>query len=120
MSERTLAWLAEAGVIGLVVFGFTIIVLAFLEYDLMVGLGWNPIQNSDVPWPSALAPGPYGWLHVANFVFFGGCLIALAFGLHGGARAGGRGSWLVPHYIRETLGPTGTYAAFETNNSSWR
>src|SRR5215218_8670245 len=96
VSERTLTRLADAGVIGPIVFGLTITVLTFLEYDFMVGLGWDPIQSSDVPWPSGLALGPYGWFQVANFVFFGLTLIAFAVGLHRGVRASGRGLWVGP------------------------
>jgi len=96
LSERTLRRLADVGMIGPIVFGITIIILTFLEYDFITRIGWDPLQESDVAWPSGLALGPYGWLQVANFVLFGVCLIALAFGLHRGVRAGGRGSWVGP------------------------
>jgi hypothetical protein len=94
MSGRTLARLADAGITGPVVFGFTVTVLTFLEYDFMIGLGWDPIYSSAVPWPSALALGPYGYFQVANFVFFGLCLISFGFGLQRGVRAGRRSSWV--------------------------
>jgi hypothetical protein len=84
MSGRTLMRSADAGVIGPVVCGLTITVLTFLEYEFMIGLGWDPIHSSDVPWPSASTLGPLGWLQVANFVFFGVCLISFGFGSIGG------------------------------------
>jgi hypothetical protein len=79
MSGRTLTRLADAGMTGPVVFGLTLTVLTFLEYDFMIGLGWDPIYSSAVPWPSALALGPYGYLQVANFVFFRGVFDLLRF-----------------------------------------
>jgi len=100
MNERTLTRLADAGVVGPIVFGLTTTILTFLEYDFMIGLGWDPVQNSHVPWPSGLALGSYGWFQVANFALFGVCLIPLAFGLHRGVRAGGRESWVGPALYR--------------------
>jgi len=95
MSGRTLTRLADAGVIGPIVFGVMITILTFLEYDFLIGLGWDPIYSSAVPWPSALALGPYGYFQAANFVFFGVCLIS--FGL--GVRAVGRTSWAGPALV---------------------
>ncbi len=86
---------ALGGIIGPIMFGFIVVVLTILQYDFMVGLGWRPFADSDVPWPSGLALGPYGWLQVANFVLFGLLLIVFAIGLHRGVAAG-RGRQSVP------------------------
>jgi hypothetical protein len=99
MSGRTLRRLADAGVIGPIVFGVMITILTFLEYDFMIGLGWDPLYSSAVPWPSALALGPYGYFQVANFVFFGVCLISFGLGLLRGVMAGGRGSRIGPALV---------------------
>ncbi|HKH58309.1 MAG TPA: DUF998 domain-containing protein [Rubrobacter sp.] len=99
MSGRTLTRLADAGVIGPIVFGVMITILTFLEYDFLIGLGWDPIYSSAVPWPSALALGPYGYFQAANFVFFGVCLISFGLGLHRGVRAVGRTSWAGPALV---------------------
>jgi hypothetical protein len=99
MSGRTLTRLADAGLIGPLVFGVIVTMLTFLEYDFMIGLGWDPVHSSDVPWPSALALGPYGYFQVANFVFFGGCLISFGLGLQQGVRAGGRSSRVGPALV---------------------
>ena len=72
---------AVAGMIGPIMFSLLVVSLTFVQYDFMLRLGWQPFQESDVPWPSALALGPYGWLQVANFVLFGLLLIAFAVGL---------------------------------------
>lgn len=73
---------ALAGMIGPVLFALLIFILTLLEYDFLRGLGWHPLHESDVPWPSGLALGPYGWLQVINFVLFGFLLITFARGLH--------------------------------------
>ena len=73
---------ALAGMIGPVLFGFLILLLTLLEYDFMRDLGWHPLRESNFPWPSGLALGPYGWLQVANFILFGFLLILFAIGLH--------------------------------------
>jgi hypothetical protein len=72
---------AVAGMIGPIMFSLLVVSLTLIQYDFMLGLGWHPLQASDVPWPSALALGPYGWLQVVNFVLFGLLLIAFAVGL---------------------------------------
>jgi hypothetical protein len=67
-----------AGMIGPALFALIVVVLTVLQYNFMVGLGWDPVGVSDVPWPSALALGPYGFLQVLNFIFFGIMLIFFA------------------------------------------
>ncbi|HEX2740976.1 MAG TPA: DUF998 domain-containing protein [Rubrobacter sp.] len=84
---------ALAGMIGPAVFAFVAAVLTVAQYGFMVRLGWDPIGASDVPWPSGLALGPFGWLQVLNFVFFGLTLIVFALGLHRGVASG---SWISP------------------------
>jgi hypothetical protein len=32
------------------------------------GLGWQFVGGGQVPWPSSLARGPYGWAQIAIFV----------------------------------------------------
>ena len=65
----------RAGMLGPAVFALIIVVLTVAQYGFMVRLGWDPVGVSEVPWPSALALGPLGWLQVLNFVFFGLTLI---------------------------------------------
>ena len=88
-------WAALAGVVGPPLFGAVIALATLLQYDFLRGLGWHPIDASPVPYPSALALGPYGWLQVANFVLFGLLLLVFAVGLHRGV-GGGRGSKIGP------------------------
>jgi hypothetical protein len=41
-------------------------------------LGWEFVGGEQVPWPSSLACGPYGWLQVATFVITGLLITVLA------------------------------------------
>jgi hypothetical protein len=41
-------------------------------------LGWEFVGGEQVPWPSSLARGPYGWAQVATFVITGMLIVILA------------------------------------------
>jgi hypothetical protein len=90
---------ALAGMIGAAVFAVVVVFLTFAQLGFMLGLGWKPLGASDVPWPSALALGPLGWLQVLNFAFFGITLIIFALGLHRGVAFSGRLSWGGPAFL---------------------
>ena len=49
---------------------------ASLRY--LYGLGWQFVGGGQVPWPSSLARGPYGWAQVATFVITGLLIVILA------------------------------------------
>ena len=42
-------------------------------------LGWEFVGGEQVPWPSSLARGPYGWAQVATFAITGVLIVILAF-----------------------------------------
>jgi hypothetical protein len=42
------------------------------------GLGWQFVGGRQVPWPSSLARGPYGWAQVATFLITGLLIVILA------------------------------------------
>ena len=46
--------------------------------DYLRGLGWEFVGGGQVPWPSSLARGPYGWAQVATFVVTGLLIVILA------------------------------------------
>ena len=46
--------------------------------DYLRGLGWEFVGGGQVPWPSSLARGPYGWVQVATFVITGLLIVILA------------------------------------------
>ncbi|MGH3339971.1 MAG: DUF998 domain-containing protein [Propionibacteriaceae bacterium] len=41
-------------------------------------LGWEFVGGEQVPWPSSLARGPYGWAQIATFVITGLLIVVLA------------------------------------------
>jgi hypothetical protein len=65
-------------------FTFIVIVLTVIQYDLMLGIGWQPVVNPAGAWPSGLALGPYGWAQSLNFAVSGLLLVVFALGLHHG------------------------------------
>ena len=46
--------------------------------DYLQNLGWEFVGGAQVPWPSSLARGPYGWAQVATFVITGLMIVILA------------------------------------------
>lgn len=86
---------ALAGMVGPVLFGTVLLVLSYLQYDFMLGIGWQPLADPAGAWPSGLALGPYGPLQDANFVVSGLLLALFATGLHLGV-TNGRASLLGP------------------------
>ena len=79
---------ALAGMVGPVLFAGVLFALTILQYDFMLGIGWQPLRDPAGAWPSGLALGPYGWAQVANFVLSGILLMIFAAGLHFGAPDG--------------------------------
>jgi Protein of unknown function (DUF998) len=49
---------------------------ASMEY--LRDLGWEFVGGEQVPWPSSLARGPYGWAQVVTFVTTGLLIVVLA------------------------------------------
>ena len=73
---------AFAGTVGPILFGIVLMVLTAVQYDFMIGIGWQPLEDPAGAWPSGLALGPYGWAQVLNFVVSGLLLMLLAVGLY--------------------------------------
>jgi hypothetical protein len=66
-------------------------------------LAWEFVCGEQVPWPSSLARGPYGWAPIATFVITGLLIVILAVG---GARsaAAQAGKWFRGHAARPAGG----------------
>jgi hypothetical protein len=103
---------AFAGMAGPVLFGAILVVLTAVQYDFMVEIGWQPLEDPANAWPSGLALGPYGWMQVLNFVVSGLLLMFLAVGLHLGVD--GRNSRIGP-ILLFVAGAAMALMAFETD-----
>jgi hypothetical protein len=103
---------AFAGMAGPVLFGVILVVLTAVQYDFMVEIGWQPLEDPANAWPSGLALGPYGWMQVLNFVVSGLLLMFLAVGLHLGVD--GRDSRIGP-ILLFVAGAAMALMAFETD-----
>ena len=76
------ATLRRAGVIaGLLAGPFFLISVGlntWASIGYLRGLGWQFVGGEQVPWPSSLARGPYGWAQVATFLITGLLIVILA------------------------------------------
>lgn len=67
-----------AGPFFLIAVGLT----TWASIDYLHWLGWEFVGGGQVPWPSALARGPYGWAQVATFAVTGLLIVILAVAVH--------------------------------------
>lgn len=81
---------ALAGMAGPALFGGGLVTLTALQYDFLLGIGWQPLADPPGVWPSGLSLGPYGWVQNLNFALSGSLLAVFAVGLHRGMREGSR------------------------------
>ena len=89
---------AIAGMAGPVLFVGVLVVLTVVQYDFMLRIGWQPLEDPAGAWPSGLALGPYGWVQISNFVVSGLLLAIFAAGLDHGV-PDGRGSRVGPSLL---------------------
>jgi Protein of unknown function (DUF998) len=81
---------ALAGMVGPVLFTGGLLTLTILQYDFLLGIGWEPLKNPSGAWPSGLSLGPYGLIQDLNFALSGVLLTLFAIGLHRGIRGGSK------------------------------
>ncbi len=79
-----------AGMTGPVLFGGGLVTLTGLQYDFLVGIGWEPLRNPSGAWPSGLSLGPYGWVQDLDFAVSGLLLAVFALGLYRGMAGASR------------------------------
>ena len=70
---------AIAGLTAGPLFLTAVAVNTWASLDFLRGLGWQLVGGKDIPWPSSLAAGPYGWAQIAAFLLAG--IPTLLFGL---------------------------------------
>ena len=99
--------------VGPILFVTVLLALTVVQYDFMLRIGWEPIEDPAGAWPSGLALGPHGWAQTASFVVSGLLLTVFAAGLHLGA-TGGRGSRAGPALL-SLAGVAMALMSFETD-----
>ena len=97
--------------VGPLLFATALLALTVIQYDFMLEIGWQPLEDPAGAWPSGLALGPYGWVQTLTFVLSGILLMLFAAGLHLGTK---RGSWIGPALLF-TAGAAMALMGFETD-----
>jgi hypothetical protein len=69
---------ALAGIVAGPFFLVSVGLNTWASLDYLRGLRWEFVGGEQVPWPSSLARGPYGWAQVATFVITGLLIVILA------------------------------------------
>jgi hypothetical protein len=70
-----------AGMLMYPVFALTVVVLTWLEWDFLYGLGWTVRDSGGVNYPSGLARGDYGIVQSLNFAVLGALGLVFLLGL---------------------------------------
>lgn len=89
--------------------------LTWAELGYLHGLDWGYTKDNPVPWPSATALGPHGWVQVLNFAVAGLLIVtfAHAFQVELRGRVGRVAAWLL--YL---MGVALIVSAFPTDHAS--
>jgi hypothetical protein len=69
---------AIAGLVAGPFFLISVGLNSWASIDYLHRLGWEFVGGEQVPWPSSLARGPYGWAQIATFVVTGLLIVILA------------------------------------------
>jgi len=69
---------ALAGLVAGPFFLISVGLNTWASIDYLHQLGWEFVSGQQVPWPSSLARGPYGWAQGATFVVTGLLIVILA------------------------------------------
>jgi hypothetical protein len=66
------------GLIGPLLFAGMLAALTLLQFDFLLGLGWDPLRDPTFDWPSGNALGPYGIWMTATFLVSGLMMVLFA------------------------------------------
>lgn len=69
-----------SGLIGPILFTVVLTTLTFVQFDFLRGLGWDPLYDATLDWPSGNSLGPYGIWMTLTFILTG--LMMAVFALH--------------------------------------
>jgi hypothetical protein len=75
---------AFAGLVAGPLFLTAVAANTWASLDFLHGIGWQLIGGKDIPWPSSLAVGPYGWVQIAAFLCAGVLTVLFGLGLRHG------------------------------------
>jgi hypothetical protein len=101
---------AVAGLVAGPLFLTDVAANTWASLDFLRGLGWQLIGGKDIPWPSSLAAGPYGWIQIAAFLLAGTLTLLFGLALRQGLPA--RGSSTAAVVLVVTAGAAITASAF--------
>jgi Protein of unknown function (DUF998) len=104
---------ALAGLVAGPFFLASVALNTWASLDYLHSLGWEFVGGEEVPWPSSLARGPYGWVQVATFVITGLLVIVVAAALRGVLPRGRTGTLAVA--LLGLLGAALMLAAFRVD-----
>jgi Protein of unknown function (DUF998) len=78
---------AVAGLVAGPLFLTAVAANTWASLDFLRGIGWQLVGGKDIPWPSSLAVGPYGWVQIAAFLCTGVLTVLFGLGLRHGLPA---------------------------------
>jgi hypothetical protein len=78
---------AAAGLVAGPLFLTAVAANTWASLDFLHGIGWQLVGGKDIPWPSSLAVGPYGWVQIAAFLCTGALTVLFGLGLRHGLPA---------------------------------
>ena len=78
---------ALAGLVAGPLFLTAVAANTWASLDFLHGIGWQLIGGKDIPWPSSLAVGPYGWVQITAFLLAGALTVLFGLGLRHGLPA---------------------------------